>query len=179
MALALLLVLSVRCWSQTSYCVDQNATPIDSISVDVALGSSSQIISEIWVTRSAGGQIQYVVNPQLIYFSGDGSKVDAMSTTQIFDLVAQAAVSEGISLGYTSCPGSCTSPATAIVRIPACVLRTGTGILTHFTVCSGSGCCVRVYDVCCPNGAGAPSVTLSSSSSPGCSPTSGCESTCP
>jgi hypothetical protein len=65
-----------------------------------------------------------------------------------------------------------------VVRMPACVARTGSGNTTHFGVC-GSDCCVRVYKVCCPNGSSAPTITLDSSSSPGCSQSGGCESTCP
>ncbi len=179
MALVLLLVLSVECRSQTNNCSDPNATPIDTVSVDVSVGAWTKSIWEVWIERS-GGQVQYVINVTSIHFTGDGATVDAMSTKQIFDMIAQTTVAQGVALGHTSCPSNCNAPTLAVVKIPACVQRLGTGLGTHFTVCGGGGCCTRVYNVCCPTGSSAPQITLASSSSPGCSgAAAGCESTCP
>lgn len=177
-ALALLLVLSVRCWSQ-SQCVDSGATPVDTVSADVALSGNSAIIWEYGIFRTSSGQIQYVINVASIHFTGDGGVVDGMTTKQIFDLISQASVAQGVALGHTACSTSCSAPSYAVVRIPACVKRLGTGTDTFFEVCAGSGCCVRVYSVCCPAGGGGPNINLVSSTSPGCVNCTGCDSTCP
>lgn len=179
-ALVLLLVLSVECWSQSNPCLDANVTVLDTVGGRVELSSGNDIVWEVFVARTGSGQINYVINVGSIQFTGDGAVVDAMSTKQIFDLIAQMTVAQGIGLGYTSCPSNCNTPTQAVVKIPACVQRIGTGTDTHFTVCGGSGCCTRVYNVCCPTGNGVPLITLASSNSPGCSgAAAGCESTCP
>lgn len=179
-ALALLLVLSVECWSQSIPCSDANPTVLDTVDCQIQLSGVTYNTWEVWILRNGSGQINYVINVQSIQFTGDGAVVDAMTTKQIFDLIAQMTVAQGVGLGYTSCPSNCNTPTQAVVKIPACVERLGTGLETHFAVCAGTGCCTRVYNVCCPVSNSAPQITLASSNSPGCSgAAAGCESTCP
>lgn len=180
MALALLLLLSIPGWSNQTYCVDTTATPIDTISADMALSNSGNVVWEIYVERTSSGQTVYKINPASISFTGSCDSVNGMPTSAIFDMLAKATVINGIALGHTSCPSQCTPPTTTTVVMPACVSRTGSGSTTHFTTCSGSGCCTRYYSVCCPNGQGAPIVTLIGSNSTGCSSSStSCQTTCP
>ena len=179
-ALALLLLLSIPGWANpTTSCVDSTAVPIDTVTSELTLATTGQAIWEWFVGRTSNGQTIYSINPESIHFTGNCDSLNGMSTASIFDLLAKTTVAQGIALGYTKCSTSCSPPTTVTVVIPACVQRTGTSSSTHFYTCSNSGCCIRYYGVCCPNGNGAPTVTFLGSTSSGCSPTTGCESTCP
>jgi len=159
-------------------CEEEGDTPIDTIAVDVelpysgggsaALGSGTRMGWEIVVERSSSGQNNYLINLGSISFTGNSADVDNMTTSQIFTLIGQSTVAQGVTLGYTPCPPSCVSPSIVEVRLPACVGRIGTGTATHFQACD-TDCCVRTYHVCCPNGPGAPIIDLVSTSGPSCS----------
>ncbi len=184
-ALVLLLLLPIPVWSQSTSCTE-GVTITDTVQMKVEMsaqsGASSSIAWELMIGRTSGGQVNYYINPSSIVFSGDGSVVNAMTTVQVFDLIATATVSQGISLGATPCPSSCGTPSYATVVQPSCVNRTGSGTSTSFGSCPSPGCCIRTYSVCCPNGQGSPVVTLISSQSSGCSAMGAggnCSSTCP
>lgn len=173
-------------------CGEEGATPIDTFSVNMELqslqggssltsGAGSAWVSwEVIVQHSSSGQNNYVVNLGSISFTGDPTEVDNMTTGQIFTLIGQSTVAQGVALGHTPCPPSCTTPAVAEVRLPACVGRIGIGIGTYFQECD-TNCCVRTYHICCPNGPGAPIIDLVSTSGPSCSGSiqgATCTSTC-
>lgn len=185
LALVLLLLLPIPVWSQSTSCNEQGTTIIDTVQMKLEFSTSGHVTGMIWelmIGRTSGGQTNYYINPASISFSGDGTAVDAMTTLQVFDLIATATVSQGISLGATPCPSSCGTPSYATVVQPSCVNRTGSGTSTSFGSCPSPGCCIRTYSVCCPNGQGSPVVTLISSQSSGCSAMGAggnCSSTCP
>lgn len=182
-ALILLPLLSIPGWSSSIPCTESGSTTTDTITSEIVLPSTGGQATAIWEflsTRNSSGQISYVIDATSIYFTGDGSVVDGMSTIQVFDMIAKATVGQGIALGYTACPTSCNSPVYVTVRQPACVTRTGSGLSTHFAQCQLTGCCVRQYSVCCPNGQSTPVITLVSSTSPNCQGGGPyCETTCP
>jgi hypothetical protein len=183
--LLFVIILSTVSRSQTIFCVEPGGVPIDTMTVtadpDVSAalrgssGTSTQIIWEIVFVQISGGHIDIAVDASSIHFSGDGWKVDAMSTLQIFDMIGEASIRAGITAGHIQCSDSCTI---THILLPACVARLGTGLETHFAPC-GPQCCIREYSVCCPPGID-PVITLLSASSPGCSPASSgeCEPTC-
>lgn len=185
-ALVLLLLLPIPVWSQSTSCSEPGSTVIDTVQGKLEIsnqsGNQGAIIWELIATRTSGGHTNYYINPATITFNGDGALVDALTTVQVFDLIATATVSQGIALGATPCPSSCGTPSYATVVQPSCVNRTGSGTSTSFGSCPSPGCCIRTYSVCCPNGQGSPVVTLISSQSSGCSAMGAggnCSSTCP
>lgn len=186
-ALVLLLLLPIPVWSQSTPCNSQGEILSDTVTMKLEVSSQSgsssgQLAWELLHERTSSGQTNYYINPSSIRFTGDGAIIDALTTLQVFDLIATATVSQGISLGATPCPSSCGTPSYATVVQPSCVNRTGTGTSTSFGSCPSPGCCIRTYSVCCPNGQGSPVVTLISSQSSGCSGMGAggnCSSTCP
>jgi|GEM_PF-2585693 len=188
LAFVFLATYSTYSFAQTQWCIESGAEITDSVEVELTVsgqgGGTAQAIWEILAYRTTSGQVNYMIDPASISFKGDASVINALTTQQIFDLIGMATVSEGVAIGATPCPSSCLTPSYATVVQPSCVSRTGTGESTSFESCYSSGCCVRVYSVCCPNGQGMPQVVLISSQSPGCSGASGygpgpCTSTCP
>ncbi len=184
-ALVLLLLLPIPVLSQSMPCSDPENTIIDTVKaeLDVASGSSSSTIMwEYLVERTSTNQISFRIAVPSIRFSGDSTWVNSATTVQIFDLIAMATVSNGVSMGTPTCPSSCGAPSYASVVQPSCVERSGSGSSTQFTSCPSSGCCIRTYSVCCPNGSGSPVIMLVSSQNSGCSgigPSGNCSSTCP
>jgi len=177
--LALLLLLSIQGWSNSLSCIDPTATPIGTGTFEMPLSSTCQSIWEITILRTSGGQIIYMISPESIHFSGSGDAVNSLTTSNIFAMISIETVSQGVALGYTQCPNSCSSPATATVMVAQCVLRIGSGTATSFAAGSGSDCCTRHYDVCRSNAQSAPVVTLSSAGGGSCSGAGSYESTCP
>lgn len=121
-----------------------------------------------------------------ITFTGDGGEIDNMSTIQLFDLIAYAAMSQAVAVGKLECLPVC-DPIFGTVRVvlPACVKRTGHGTDTKFGVCGPSNLCIREFVACC--GSAGPIFqpytgggSGGGSSSGGCgSGGDGCEPTCP
>jgi len=142
---------------------------------------SSGVGFEITVWR-INGQTIYSVDPRTMTFNGDGPTIDSMKTLDLFNLIAQVVVGQGLSNGYSSCTGTCRENLVK-VSLPACVERVGSGVNTRFEWCNPGDCCVRTYAVCCSDGTNAPFITLVGSSGSTCTgsgPTGGrCESTCP
>ncbi len=187
--LIILLFLCVQASGKASECsqhpVDPNASLLCSLEVTVALSptppmqglSVSQVIHDICVWRTSTGRVDYVVKTESIRFVGNCADADSISTADLFDLLAQADISQGIALGYTPCGVPCSESETTRVYADACVQRVGSGCTTQFIACAGSGYCSRRYSVCCPNGPGSPVLNLLSIDAPACAG-SGCESAC-
>jgi len=118
--------------------------------------TASQIIT-LW---SVGGGTDYVLDPDSLTFSGDGTWLNQNSAVTLFDLLAKAAVAQGVVLGYTPCAVSC-NPGSVTVHAytPSCVRRVGTGISTLIVAQDPSVLCMREFMVCCPTGVTAPQVT--------------------
>jgi hypothetical protein len=180
LALAFLLLLAISTWAQTPACSDSE-TVVDTTHVELSFSTTTSrtIAWEVVIERASSGRIDAVINPTSIKFSGDCSGLNTMPTSQIFDVIAMATVSQEVGSGYMTCSASCASPTITKIYLPACVHRAGTDADTHFESCSPNSCCTRTYSVCCPNGTGSPVITLISSQSTGCTPNSYCESTCP
>lgn len=182
-------------WSQEASCPgdDPTFTRLDTLHVTLELGypnghqdsdkeaSKGHITLEVFVDRSSNGQIRYSINPMSLQFTGeDGGVIDAYSTREIFRLVEQAAIAQGILEGYTPCTPDCRS-VTVNVCQNSCVSRSGQGVNTSFAICDASACCTRTYQVCCPDGAGAPVTRLVSVTGAHCDTMTGpgqCESIC-
>jgi len=185
LAFLALLFHAVSCWAQSTPCTEPGSTVIDTLEMELTLPPSGQhqSVSTAWellVERTSSGQTNYVINASSIRFTGDATVVNSMSTTQIFNLIATATVSQGVAVGFTGCPPTCDKPSYATVVQPSCVERTGSGDSTHFEPCPSPGCCIRTYSVCCPNGPGSPQIVLIGSQSSGCPSVDGqCSSTCP
>lgn len=187
--LIILIFLCAQAAGRASECsqhpVDPSASLLCSLEVTVALSATppveglsvSQVIHDICVWRTSTGRVDYVVKTESIRFVGNCPDADGISTADLFDLLAQADISQGIALGYTPCGISCDDTETSRVYADACVQRVGSGCSTQFAVCVGSGYCGRHYNVCCPNGPGAPVLRLLSTEAPVCAGV-GCESTC-
>lgn len=178
LALAFLLLLATSTWAQTPPCLEAD-TVVDTVQLQLSLSTTEHLVWDFYLGRAASGRMEYAINPASIKFSGSCSNLNTMSTSQIFDMIATATVSQGVGLGFTTCPSSCTSPSITKVFVPGCVHRSGSDADTRFEPCPSTPCCVRTYSVCCPNGTGSPVITLLSSQSSSCTPSSYCESTCP
>lgn len=147
---------------------------------DTKKGDKTNIVNNVFVWRTSTGNTDYGVDVSSIRVaSGDGTALDGVSTLQLFDMIAQSAVSTGISLGFALCHPVCTDAANSSVFSSACVTRTGSGLSTRFTPLDGSGNCVRSFSVCCPVGPATPSIRLLSSDSPGCAAVGGQSSCAP
>jgi hypothetical protein len=179
----ILLFLVGRAGYAQGLCGDSTAIKVDTIHVDLLLSPTSTISWEaVFFATSRGGNPVLSVSPSSITFLGDGTVPNGMTTVQIFDLVARTSVARAVASGRVHCSSSCAVPDTVKVSVAGCVERTGTGINTRFAVCLSSGCCVRLYAVCCPKGVGSPTITLLNTFSPTCTGLGGsgrpCESTC-
>lgn len=184
LALVLLLLLPIPVRPQSAVCSDQGSTIIDTMQMEIGIPSQSgKVASLLWeviVDRTSGGQVNYRIDPGTIRFQGDAAVINSLSTSQVFDLIATTTVSNGVAIGTTPCPTSCTTPSYATVVQPSCISRSGSGESTRFDACYSSGCCRRTYSVCCPNGPGSPQVVLVNSQGTTClGMGGGCESTCP
>lgn len=161
--------------------VQQDSTDRDTAVSGTKPKNNGQVSIEVLVWR-INGQIIYSVDPQAITFSGSDEAIDSMPTMQLFDLMAQVIVGQGFANGFSGCSGTCGNTIVK-VNFPACVARVGRGIATRLESCNPGYCCTRSYSICCPNGGGAPFVTLVGSTGAACSgsgPSGGrCESTCP
>ena len=181
LALAFLLLLAISTWAQLPMC-SESETIIDTTHVELSFSTTASKSVYAWdivIERTNAGRIDAAIDPTTIKFSGDCSGLNAMSTSQIFDMIAMTTVSQEVGQGYITCPSSCVNPVITKIYLPACVHRSGSDSTTRFESCSPTSCCVRTYSVCCPNGTGSPVITLLSSQSSGCTPNSYCESTCP
>jgi hypothetical protein len=160
--------------------VGDTSQPEDSSSYGTKPKSSGVGI-EVTVWR-VNGQVIYSVDPRMLTFSGDGPTIDSMRTMDLFNLMAQVIIGQGLSNGYSTCTGTCRENLVK-VSFPACVARVGSGVNTRFESCNPGECCVRTYAVCCSDGSNAPFIQLVGSSGSACSGSgpsgTNCESTCP
>ncbi len=181
--LAMLLYLAIPSSAQTLPCYDSSSLPIDTLRVETILqgeqGRVSKIVHDVIVERvTPTDQINYRIELPSIRFSGDAEPINETSTVAMFNAMAYATVSTGISAGYTLCVSSCIRPAKTRVAVASCVNRNNSGLTTSFVACGIVGCCARNYLVCCPNGPGLPNITLDSSYTAPCQGND-CWSTCP
>src|ERR1041384_962500 len=114
LALAFLLLLTISSVAQLPQCADSGGTLIDTLHLQLTFsssytlrmqgtstsGSTYQAIWAVIVERTSTGKINYIIDASSITFSGDCGPVDVMSTTQIFDMLAMATVSQGLAMGY-------------------------------------------------------------------------------
>lgn len=153
---------------------DPNATVIATFWVNLQVGGQGgQLLAdekekkecsigmEIVVYRTSTNRIDYVLNTSSIRCTGDcAGVIDAIPTGQLFGMLSQLAVAQGITNGYTACGPSCSTPTVTKVYQSLCVSRTGSGNGTHFQSCDITASCEKEYAVCCPPGASGPSITL-------------------
>jgi hypothetical protein len=136
-----------------------------------------QIKTNVTVWRTSTGAIDYIIDASSITYVGSCGSL-GLTTADIFSLLSQAAVYQGIQLGYSSCPTDCSTQTPTRVFAALCVRRTGSGTSTHFEPCDMSSFCYREYTICCVNGT--PQVTEVPRTGDSCGAlTSGaCETTC-
>ncbi len=151
------------------------------------LASAPQVETVIQVYRVG---LRTDIYPEIgsITFSGDDAWIDNMSTIQLFDLIAHAAMSQAMALGKLECLPVC-DPIFGTVRVifPACVKRTGQGTDTKFGVCGPSNLCIREFVACCGSGSATPIFEPYTGGGSGGGSSSGdcagggdgCEPTCP
>jgi hypothetical protein len=135
------------------------------IQTRVKKAATGDIISEITVYAIGGGQVSFTVSSSTIQ-STDGG-IDALTTSQVYDLIGAAAVATANSMGYSHCTAS--PDMTTAFSAESCVVRTGSGSYTRFTPQNYSDVSTRKYnDVCITGGV---SIDLLSTVDPGCSGT--------
>lgn len=144
--------------------VADTTVAVDSSSADTSISyrakgkSNGQITLDICIWRTETG-ITYSIPLNSIRFSGEGSAIDSMPTATLFDLLAQAAIGQGLAAGYSTCPRVCGTGFVHVV-LPACVRRSGKGLDTKFESCVPDACCDRTYSICCPDGGTTPYIEL-------------------
>ncbi len=193
--LLLVSVLSTVALSQQTTCPSNDPTlhVIDTIRTSVQFpgpggelskgqqGNTGVATFEIMVYRTGDGPVQYSILPNSFRFAGDPVAIDGMGTREIFRMAEQAAIAQGILAGYTVCTQDCQAVTVRVCQT-ACVRRIGSGIDTRFEPCDPNACCIRTYQVCCPDGAGAPVTHLLSVEGAQCAGGVGgggeCESVC-
>ncbi len=116
-----------------------------------------------------------------LVISGDPVIIDLTSTPELFDIIANVAVTKALALGYISCPGSCANTNPPVhVCVPSCVSRLEKGTATRFAACGApNSFCVHDYSICCLAGL-IPTITLQNTYVVGaaCVNGGGCEGTC-
>jgi hypothetical protein len=125
-----------------------------STSYDYAAQSASgdcQVAGTVIVWRTGKGEIDLILDPSSIQFSGPCCEVDLMSTSEIFALVSRQGLAQGILQGTVPCPASCSVPTLARIYTAACVQRTGNCQTTAFASC-GEELAWREYSYCCNDG---------------------------
>lgn len=170
----LLLVAGNKLFTQgiPSHPSDPNAIAIGSFWITLVLSDSKnadilaekidcKVDVEVIINRTSTGRIDYVLNTNSIRCTGDcAGVIDNIPTGQLFGMLSQLAVAQGISNGYTACGPNCSTPTITKVYQSLCVSRTGSGNGTHFESCDVTAWCEKEYAVCCPPGASGPSITL-------------------
>lgn len=169
----LLSIVGVKLLAQSppAHPSDPSALSIGSFWISLVLSNnkSGEILVEqncdmdiqVIVYRTSTGRIDYVLNPNSIRCTGDcAGVIDNIPTGQLFGMLSQLAVVQGISNGYTTCGPNCSAPTITKVYQSLCVSRTGTGSGTRFQSCDVTATCEKEYAVCCPPGASGPSITL-------------------
>lgn len=152
--------------ADTTQVLDSSGTDT-SVSYRTSGTATGDVIVEISIWRTQNGNV-YSIQPGSIRFSGDDRAIDSMPTKMLFDLIAQAAVGQGHTAGYSTCPANCGNNFVR-VSLPACVRRLGSGKATRFESCRPGACCTRTYSLCCPDGNGTPTIRLVGSSGSDCS----------
>jgi hypothetical protein len=199
LALALLMVVSAS--AQTpQHPTDPNAVLIATYQVTISVGGSGgtssfrtggsirststaaeecQIKANVTVWRTSSGAIDYVLDASSIVYIGSCGSL-GLTTADVFSLLSQAALQQGIALGYSPCSTDCTQQNAARVYAALCVRRTGSGESTRYEPCDMTSYCYREYSYCCPNGAYAPQINEIPRTGDGCGAgvTGSCEPTC-
>lgn len=154
---------------------DPGATALGSfwVTVDLSTGKGSslaaddddekpcRVMFEVIFYRTSNNRTDYVVNTGSIRAVGDcAGVIDNIPTGQLFGMLSQVAVAQGVANGYTVCGPSCSTPTITKAYQSLCVTRTGSGNATHFESCDVAAWCEKEYAVCCPPGASGPSITL-------------------
>jgi len=168
-AVALSLVFSTPVLSQQNptHPTDPYAQLIGTTTVTVVIPDNAGKVNDARVDISffltSGNKVDYVMDARSVTItgSGNGSGVDAMSTKDLFSLLSQAAVAQGVALGFTPCSSVCSSAPADLTRLyhSTCVMRTGMGLGTHFEP-YGVTYGTRDFMVCCPSGPGSTVVNL-------------------
>jgi hypothetical protein len=130
-----------------------------------------------WLTST--GKTELVLKVGSLTFSEECSDIVDLATVPLFDILAQAAIEQGIALNYVPCSSTCGSPTSVGVLQASCVQRLGSGSSTYFTACDSTVYCERDYTLCCTGGV--PSITSVAVPPNYCTGgmMNGCESTCP
>lgn len=134
----------------------------------------AQVINEISVWNTGGGQKQYLIDPYRMKIQGPMAILDPISTAKLFEMLSNAAVLKGNVLGYTTPLANCTGAVVTKVLAPACVSRSttrSTFIIPSDVIEWGS----RDYSICAPNGT--PILEIVSKSTSSCGSTSGYDAT--
>jgi hypothetical protein len=87
------------------------------------------------VWRTGAGSVELTINPDSISVDDDGL-IDDMTAEEIFRMLADRGVREGISQGYLPAPQS--SSQTTAVSYASCVNRSGSGSGTTFSAASST-----------------------------------------
>jgi hypothetical protein len=197
LALVLLVAASASAQTPPVHPSDPNAVLIGTFEVTISVsgGTTStartgvraaststedcQIKSTIQVWRTSTGAIDYVIDASSITYVGNCGSL-GMTTADVFGLLSQAALSKGISLGYSSCSGDCATQNAARVYAALCVRSSGSGESTRYEPCDMTSFCYREYAYCCPDGTGTPQITEIPRTGDGCGTgvPSSCEPTC-
>ena len=111
--------------------------------------------SLVVVWRTGNGRIDYTFDPAMIQC--DGPAVDSYSTSDLLEMIARAAIIEGVARGHTRCTGS--PDAASIIYHNSCIYRTGSGSATSFSVCSPTAFCRYAFIAGCTADDTAPMLT--------------------
>jgi|GEM_PF-1921755 len=136
---------------------------------------SGHVIVDVSVWNVQGRPVIAISNGT-VDFKGDPVAVEKMSASEIFAMLTQAAIGQGLGRKSLSCTAECGGYLVEVVQ-PACVSREMTESGMVLKTCNLSDCCVKTYMVCCPTGSASPVIKEVSSKGSGCT-SSGCESTC-
>ncbi|MBC8144049.1 MAG: hypothetical protein H7X80_00610 [bacterium] len=144
-----------------------------------AATENCQVTAGATVWRTSTGQIDYIIDPASIQFSGDCGSAD-LTPSEIFGQLAAAAIARGIQLEFSSCNPDCSAQQHSRVYSALCVRQVGSGNQTQYIACDMTSMCYREYIYCCPNGIDAPEVTEVPREGEGCGPGDNgpCQPTC-
>lgn len=111
---------------------------------------TGQVGGQILVWALGGGKTEYQLKTNSIQVNGSSAILNTLSTSMIFNLLSQAAVAQGVSLGYTTpsatYPTSSANVTTVIQN--SCVKRKGSDTL--FKVCDSNNWGTKSYSVIAP-----------------------------
>ena len=141
--------------AQTATCVSHPYEPsavfLGSFWVDVDFGGplnvdDCQAHVEICTWLVSGGQTDFVMNANSIYFTGECANVNSETFAGIMETLSHAAVVKGADLDYADCGD------TVSVWGTSCADRSGADTTTSFESCNAEMCQRRYVIVCPPEG---------------------------